>query len=691
MNSNRYFDRDLSWLSFNYRVLMEAQDNSVPLYERIKFLAIYSSNLDEFFRVRVASLQSMSKIKQQKIEEELNIDPKVLLVKINDTIEEQLDAFGKIFTNIKKELEAHNIYLYQTKPTSVKHLEAIKKYFKSRVLAFLQPVLLKEDQPLPFLDNNALYFAVELEYDSEDKNGKKRPELAILNIPSGPLPRFISLPRLQEKYHYMFLDDVIRHNIKMIFPGFKVKGCYSFKVNRDADLNLDDEFSGNLVEKIKANLDKRRTGEPTRLLYDQKMPLYLIQYFMDKLELEEEEILEGGRYHNFNDFFSFPNPKGVELEYPPFKSIEHDELDDKESFFDALDKKDYMLHFPYQSYDNVLRFFNEAAIDPDVVHIRLTVYRIAANSHIANAMISAAKNGKKVTCFVEVKARFDEANNIKWAEEMRQAGVDIIYSIPNLKVHAKVALVSRIKKGEKTRYAFFGTGNFNEKTSKIYADHGLFTSNETMTTELDQVFNFLISQSEKPMLNELLVAQVNMVSRLTELIDREIENAKAGKKAEMIIKLNNIEDPIMIDKLYEASQAGVKIELIARSICRVKPGIKGMSENITIRRIVDRFLEHARIYCFYNNGKPDLYMGSADWMERNLHRRVEVLFPVYGESIRQQVLKLLKFQLSDNEKAHYINQSLENIPVQNDKKATRSQMKFYKWIDKNMHLFAEEA
>ena len=674
---NRYFNRDLSWLSFNKRLLMEAADRSVPLYERIKFLAIYSSNLDEFFRVRVASIQSLGEINKKKINKNLGFEPQELLQLIHKEVEKQQNEFGRIFREeLIPALSDKGIVLYDEEPTSEIHKKFIATYFRSKVLAYLQPVLLNPEKKTPFLENRSLYFVVALTH-SEMPN---EIQYGLVNIPSNDLDRFLQLPELNGKQYFLFLDDVIRMNLKTIFPSYKVEACYSIKMNRDADLQIEDEYSGDLIEKIKTQLSKRNIGPASRFLYDETMPDELISFLTNVLSLEKEEVVPGGKYHNFYDFFSLPNPLKPALQEKSYPPLEHKEIEEFESFFEALDTKDLIFHFPYQSYDNVLRFFNESAIDPYVKEIKVTVYRIASESLIANALISAAKNGKKVTVFVEVKARFDEANNLRWAAQMEKADIEIFFSIPGLKVHAKIALVTRIKDGVKKRYAFYGTGNFNEKTASIYADHGLFTANDKMNIELKSVFRFLGKRNDKPELNQLLVAQVNLQERFLAAIENEIENSKNGKEAKILIKLNNLEDQVMIDKLYEASQAGVKIDLIIRGICCLRPGLPEISENIRVVRIVDMFLEHARAFVFYNNGKNDLYMGSSDWMRRNLYRRIEVCFPVYDENIKREIMHILHLQLEDDSKAVLINADLENIRLEN-KKGIRAQTDIYKWLN----------
>ncbi|MEN7546681.1 polyphosphate kinase 1 [Rapidithrix thailandica] len=679
MAEYQYYDRDLSWLSFNERVLQEAASPSVPLFERLKFLAIYSSNLDEFFRVRVAAINSFARLDKKKINKSLGIQPKTLLHEINQSVANQLEQFGQVYQQtILPELRKNHIYIISPKELNVHQQKSVEHYFRCKVLAYLQPILFEEEDEIPFLDNGALYFILQLKHT----NDKKQPEwyYALLNIPSNELSRFFQLPSENDNTYFVLIDDVIRHSLPIIFPGYAIQSCHSIKINRDADLLIEDEFSGDLVEKIRKNLNKRSVGLPSRFLFDQNIPASLLQFLIHKLQLEEDEVINGGKYHNFNDFFKLPNPIAPQLENPPWPALEHPALGPYNQLFDAIDEQDFLLHFPYQSYDYVLRFFNEAAIDPFVQEIMVTVYRIAANSFIANALISAAKNGKKVTVFVEVKARFDEANNLKWAEEMEKQGVKIIYSIPGLKVHAKVALITRHKGSQKKSYAFLGTGNFNEITAQIYADHGLMTSNQHLTQELRQVFRFLHSPKEKPVFQYLMVAQINMLEGYLALIDREIANAKAGKKAGIILKLNGLEDKVMIDKLYEANNAGVKIDLIIRGICCLVPGIEGQSERITVTRIVDRYLEHARVLLFYNKGQWDTYLSSADWMHRNLFKRIEVGFPIFNTELKKELQTIIDYQLSDNTKSRVMDSALNNCPKAKKGEEIRAQWATYQLL-----------
>jgi polyphosphate kinase len=660
-----FINRDLSWLSFNHRVLLEAADTSVPLYSRIQFLSIFSSNLDEFFRVRMPSIYAFTSINSKKtgLRDEY---PENLAQNVIEYLQMQLEDFGRIFTRqILPSLEENNIHLYYGDSTRPEHKETIVDYFLSRVLSFLQPVILKkENRGNVFLENNYLYFIA----DIEDANNPGVHEYALLNIPSDQLPRFSDLPKIEDKHYLLFLDDVIRENLSDIFPGYKVHGAYSVKLTRDAELNIEDEFTGDLADKIEKQLVKRDVGLSTRFLFDSAMPKEIRDFLKKYFDIRDEEMVEGGRYHNLKDMGSLPNPTGKKLTYDSWSPVPHSGFTNHRSIFKSIAENEMLLHLPYHSYNYILRFFNEAAIDPQVKEIFVTLYRVAANSHIVNALISAAKNGKKVTVFVELKARFDEANNLKWSKKMKAAGVKIINSIPGLKVHAKTALVKRFEEDKMANYSLLATGNFNETTGRFYTDHVFFTSKKEFSDDLQLLFYYLQSRLQpgefgKINFKHLLVSQFNMIKRFRKMIDREIENAKEGLPAHIIIKVNNLQEREMIEKLYEASKAGVKIELIVRSICCVAPGIEGQSENITIRRIVDRYLEHARIFMFFNNGDPEFYMGSADWMSRNLYSRIEVIFPVYNKELKKEINDILQLQLSDTKKAVLFRADLSNEKI----------------------------
>lgn len=513
-----------------------------------------------------------------------------------------------------------------------------------------------------------------MDIESAEQPGKHA--YALLNIPSGNLPRFSELSMLGDDHYLVFLDDVIRENMQEVFPGFIIHGIYSIKLTRDAEMNIEDEFIGDIAEKIEKQLEKREAGHATRLLFDNTMPAEIREFVQKYLQLRNEEMVEGARYHNLKDFGSLPNPVKGKLSQASWPPLPHPGFDNHHSVFYSIAESEKLLHLPYHSYNYILRFFNEAAIDPYVKEIYVALYRVAANSHIVNALISAAKNGKKITVFVELKARFDEANNLKWSKKMKAAGIKIINSIPGLKVHAKVALIKRLENlpdrqagNQWQNYSFMATGNFNEATGRFYTDHVFFTASREFGLELEWLFEYLQSRKQpadymKIPFRHLLVSQFNMVRQFEKLIDLEIKNAGKGRPAGIIIKLNNLQERFMVEKLYEASRAGVKVQLLVRSICSLAAGIAGQSENITVHRIVDRYLEHARIFVFHNGGEPKYFMGSADWMNRNLHSRIEVVFPVYDAKLCNEINQVLQLQLQDTRKAVLITSDLENKRIE---------------------------
>jgi polyphosphate kinase len=669
MSAYFFANRDISWLSFNERVLQEAGKDSVPLNERVKFLSIYSSNLDEFYRVRMPALMALKKIDKEKTGTSV-------YRQATNIIQEQQEMFGKIFTeSVLPELDRYCFKLIYNDQIPEKLEEVIKYYFFNQVAGFLQPVLIKGNTDY-FLENNQLYQAVIVQYESADE------KLYLLNVPTANLSRFYRITSEGRDY-IVFLEDIIRQNLSYLFPGATIRGSYNLKITRDAELDLRDEY-GDLAKKIEKQLRKRDMGFATRFLYEPGMPLRHLQDMIEIFNLHKAAVVEGGKHHNLKDLASLPVQNNT-LSYPSWPALQSvKSADIPETLFQAIEKEDRIVHAPYQSYDLIIRFFNEAAIDSSVERIYTTMYRVASESRIGYALISAAKNGKKVTVLVELKARFDEANNIHWAQKMKAAGVRIVYSSNSLKVHAKIALVKR--KNHSIPYlGLLATGNLNESTARFYTDHILLTAHQPMLTEMEQLFNFLRMKNRGNqtalIFQHLLVAQFNLQARFLELIEREIENAKQGQEASITIKMNNLEEEILISKLYDASNAGVKINLIVRSICRLVPGIPGQSENIAVKRIVDRYLEHGRVFIFHNRGKEEVYLGSADWMNRNIYRRIEVCFPVYNESIRKQMTELVALQWSDNVQAVLIDKNLKNVPVpQEGENKVRSQEAIYKYL-----------
>jgi polyphosphate kinase len=685
MENDIYFNRELSWLSFNHRVLQEAADQSVPLYERIKFLAIFSSNLDEFFRVRVASLRSLLDLKKKK-QKKLKFDPVKLLQQIQRTVGRQQETFGKIFREeIIPQLAEHNIIFVNNESVPSEYASYIDEIFHSKIFPNIQPALIEQNNISLFLKNKSIYLAVRFKRaGSSDKRSRKR--ITLIEIPVEKCGRFIVLPELNGKKYVMFADDVLRYCLNKVFPGYEILESYSVKLTRDAELYIDDEFSGNLREKIKSSLSNRTTGAPCRFLYDNMMPKDFLLYIKKALKIGKDDLYPGGRYHNFNDLFSFPDltaGSGEDMFYKPMPPLKCGWFDEHKSAFDAVKEKDILLHYPYYSYDYVTDFISQAAIDPRVVSIKITLYRVAVKSKIVKALIDAAKNGKSVTAFVEVKARFDEEMNFLHAEEMENAGIKVLYSFPGMKVHAKICLVKRDENEGAAYYAYLSTGNFNENTAKVYSDLGLFTADKNMTRELRQVFEYLEKRHEHQVFNELMAAPFNLRESFTELIKNEIRAAHEGKKAFIILKLNSIEDKKMIKELYKASNAGVKIFIIVRGICCLVPGIKGLSSNIKVISIVDRYLEHSRVYVFYNGGNEKVFAASADLMSRNLNRRVELCFPVYNPEIKKLLLSIVNLQLKDNIKARIINRRQTN-PFRKSVSATpvRSQFDIYDYYRK---------
>lgn len=688
MQAPPYTHRDISWLSFNYRVLQEASDPAVPLLERLKFLAIYSSNLDEFFRIRVAGIRKLKKV-GKKTRARLDFDPSELLKEIHQIVNHQQEEISQIFEKqIVPELRQHHVNIVRRLDLNPEQREFVESFFQGNLLPFVMPVLLVKRRINPFLANAHLYLAVHL-------RPKKRPlsesEYALVKIPSDQLPRFVTLPTKGDRHDVIMLDDVVRHSVSRLFPGYDIQDTYSIKLTRDAELDIEDEFSGDLVQKIKSSLQKRQVGPASRFVYDREMPQHLLSYLQDTFDLRKNDMLPEGRYHNNFDFFKFPDFGLKHLKYKPLPPLEHPILSVAPDIFKAIATADQLIHVPYQSFEPVIQFFEKAALDPMVTHIKVIQYRVAKNSRILEALMEAIQRGKQVSAFVEIKARFDEATNLEWGEKLEKAGVRVHYSMPGVKVHAKLALVRRMEQGEPKLYAYLGTGNFHEETAKIYSDIGIFTADTRLTTEVSNVLAHLESMPPARPFEHLLVGKFNLREGLYALIDYEIAAAKKGKKAQMVLKINSLEDKEIIAKLYEASHAGVKISLIVRGICCLVPGIRGLSENIEIISIVDRYLEHTRIFVFHHGGKDLIYLSSADWMERNLSYRIETIFPVYDPVLKRDIHAFLDLQIKDNVKARIIDAANRNeyrrtgsdIPV-------RAQLETYFYLKRQLEVAREE-
>jgi polyphosphate kinase len=657
-------NRELSWLAFNERVLQEAEDESVPLIERIKFLGIYSNNRDEFFRVRVANLKRTMK-HHKKADGLLGDHPKRLLDKIQKIVIEQQNKFENIYQNIIRELAIHNIFIINEKQLDTKQEQFVKEYFREKVMPLLFPIMLDYGSSFPYLKDKSGYLIIKLGRNSKTKKSK----YALIEVPTDTISRFVVLPKENEKNYIILLDDVIRVCLEDIFPNFEHDyiEAYNIKLTRDAEIDIDNDLAKSLVEKLSKGLKDRKKGQPVRLVYDGKIAPDILDFIMKKIKLRKEDNpIPGGRYHNFKDFISFPNIGPAELSYKKNAPLKHPDLIGQPNLFKVIKKKDILLTFPYQSYEHIIDLLREASIDPKVQAIRITLYRVAKNSNIVKALINAVKNGKQVIAVVEIQARFDEEANIYWSNKLQEEGAKVIYGVPGLKVHSKMFLITRKEGGKINHYAHVGTGNFNGDTAKIYTDHSLLTANKQITEEVEKVFGFYEDNTKPGTYKHLLVSPFFMRKRLIQLINKEIRNAKENKPAYIILKLNNLVDPVMIKKLYEASSKGIKIKLIIRGICSLIPGVKGLSDNIEAISVIDKFLEHSRVFIFCNNEDEKYFISSADWMTRNLDHRSEVALPIYDIKIQQQIRKIIDTLWSDNTKARILGSKQDNEYRRND-------------------------
>lgn len=671
--NNKFYHRDLSWLRFNHRVLQEAADERNPLYERIKFLAIFSSNLDEFFRVRVSDIRQIKQL-DKPLRKRLITKPNRVLKEIKKQVDIQQQEFGNIFhQQLVPALAAEGIPLVGFEDFSEEQKQVAAKFYQDELKAELEihlfPMKKRNDA---FVKNESSYLTAQI----------SATEFALVEIPSSQ-PRFFVFPSEDNtRFTITFLDDILKYNLEKEFSSVEKVTFYSIKISRDAELYIEDEFSGNLMEKIKAALPKRDLGQATRILMDANIPLTFQEELKKALDVSHIDIVLGGRYHNFRDFMLFPNPTDKKLTFEKLPPLPHPILKNSSSIFASMDQKDQLLHYPYQSFDPVIRLMQEAADDPDVTTIKMTIYRTAAESEVNTAIARAAKNGKDVTVFMEIKARFDEDNNLKWGTIFKEHGVKVIYSYPDIKVHSKILYIEKQGDEKIKRYAYIGTGNFNEVTARLYTDFGLMTSNKAITKDVKKVFMVLERKMIVPKTKRLLVSPFSARRIFTELVEREIAFVNAGRKGSIILKMNSLEDKSMIEELYKASNAGVKIRLLIRGICSLVPGIKGQSENIFITSIVDRFLEHGRIYMFGNNGDPEIFIGSADWMTRNLTHRIEVVVPILDGDHKKTIWDILHIELTDNMKARIIDAELKNEYVRNSNKKVQSQLAIYDYFKK---------
>lgn len=682
MEHESFFNRELSWLSFNDRVLQEAMDEKNPLIERLRFLGIFSNNRDEFFRVRVATIKRMLNLGKQA-RKELYDDPEILLASIKKEVHRQQTLFDNVLAELMQELRINGIDFVNETELSAKQIKYVESYFKETVRPLLVPLMLGEKSK-PDLTDRASYLAVKL----YNPDAEKRPQFALIEIPARSLSRFFILPKVDGKECVMFLDDVIRLCLRQVFKMFdySIIEAYALRLTRDAELDIDEDLDESVIEKMVKGLSARKKAPPVRFIYDSSMPEGLLDFVMKKLKItNQEDIVPSGRYHSLKDLMSFPALGSKSLVYKKLKPQRHPELSDQRSLLDIIAKKDILLHYPYQSFSHTIDILREAAIDPDVTAIKINIYRIAENSKVMNALINASKNGKEVTVIVELRARFDEESNIYWSKVLKENGVKVIFGVEGLKVHSKLMLITRKKKNKLVYIAHIGTGNFHEGTANLYTDVSLWTANQKIGNEVDKLFDFFKNNYKRSTFRELIASPFNMRRRLTELIDEETRNAKSGKPAYIIIKLNNLVDNDIARRLYKASAAGVKIKMIIRGICSVVPGVKGQSENIEVVSILDRFLEHSRILVFANGGDERYYICSADWMGRNLDRRVEVSVPIYCADLQLDLRTVLELELHDNCKARIIDEHQRNAYKTNDKEPIRSQMETYAFYQAKKH------
>jgi polyphosphate kinase len=678
--NKKYIPKEISWLSFNERVLQEAENKEVPLLERFKFLGIYSNNLDEYFRVRVAGLKRLSTL-PSKSKVILGYDPKATLKTIHEIVISHNEKFEKIYAGLLKELAIYNTHIIDEKQLNQEQAEFVRKYFHTEVRTRLMPFLIEKDSRMPNLTDDAIYLAIHLSKKDTQKN-----RYALLEIPSNVLPRFVVLPEKDDGKYIIFLDDIIRFGLKEIFFIFDFDeiSAYTIKLTKDAELEIADDISESYIDKISKSLQLRKRGTPVRFIYDRTIPPDLLKIITKKLNFRSADvIIPSNRYHNFKDFMKFPNPGRKKLFNEPFIPIPHRDVQPGKSILSAIKKRDIMLFFPYHPFDHFIDLLREASIDPFVTSIQITLYRLARNSSVINALLNAVRNGKSVTTVVELQARFDEEANILWGNKLREEGVKVIYGVPGLKVHSKLCLITRTKNDITQRYAAVGTGNFNEDTARTYTDLLLLTTNKKITNEVFKAFNFFSVNYKKDNFYHLVLSPFFLRNKIILLIENEIRNAQAGKKAYIYLKLNNLTDTEIIDNLYEASKAGVRIKLIVRGMLSLIPDVKNLSEKITAIGIVDRMLEHSRFFIFCDGGNEQIYISSADLMTRNLDHRIEVTCPIFDKSIKCEIRKVFDIQWDDNVKARIFDATQSNTFVKPGKNApNQSQIEVYNWLKK---------
>ena len=694
---NTYVNRELSWLKFNARVLQEAADEKVPLLERLRFAGIFSNNLDEFFKVRYATVKRVAM--NESSDKELGVHAKELLEEITKEVIQLQDESLSIINTITEELEKEQIFIVNEKTLLPEHEAFVNTYFYDKVRPALFTIILNDLEKFPQLKDDVAYLAVKMTLKEDEKASgvqkffsskayKEKIQYALIELPT-TLNRFIELPQVGDKHYIIMLDDVIRFCLHLIFSIFNYESLSAnmIKITRDAELDIDDDLSKSFVEKISSSVEDRRKGAPVRFVYDKTIDKDTLHFLIEKMGIvNTDSVIPGGRYHNRRDYMSFPSLGRTDLTYAPIHPLPVKGLTSEESLLKKIAEKDYLQFTPYHTFSNIIWFLREAALDPKVKSVKITIYRLAKNSQVVNSLINAVKNGKKVTVQIELQARFDEESNIRYAEQLKAEGVKLIFGVRGLKVHSKICVIEREEGKGIKRYGFISTGNFNESTAKVYTDYTLFTANQDILKEVNKVFNFFETNYNIQKYKHLIVSPHYTKKILKQLIDEEIKNAKAGKEAYIKLKMNNITSYKMIDKLYEASRAGVKIQMIVRGICCLVPGIEGMNENIEVISIVDKFLEHPRLFIFGNNGNPKVYISSADWMTRNISFRVEVGCPIYDETIKQELIDTFEISWADNVKARVIDQAQDNHYRPHTLPAQRSQVALYEYYQQKNKL-----
>jgi polyphosphate kinase len=678
-NKSKLINREISWLHFNARVLQEAVDPINPIMERLRFLGIFSNNRDEYFRVRVATLRRIKALQKEK-PESVGYDASRILKEITEITDAQEKQFLVIYEGIVQELKTHNIHIISEKELSEDQGKHIANYFRHHVRPDLFPIMLSSLKDLYGLKDNSIYLVVEL----KSSTGTIAEDYALVKVPTSRLPRFYVLPDAGPVSNIILLDDVIRYNLGDIFLpfGYDSFETHAIKFTRDAELDIDNDVSKSFLEIMVESLKQRKRGATVRFVYDKSMPEYTLEKLLKRFRITKNDVLRGGgRYHNFRDFMDFPDLGNASLYFPKQYPIRHKAFPMHKSIFSVISERDVMLHFPYQSFDHIIDLLREASIDPKVRSVKMTLYRAARNSSVINALINAARNGKSVTVFLELQARFDEKANIEWTGKLQEEGVKVIKSIPGFKVHSKLLLIRRKEEGKNIYYSNISTGNFNESTARVYADDSLMTADEAIGIEVSQMFKLFESPYSPPVFRKLIVSPYHTRKHFIRLLNKEIKNRNKGQEAWAIIKMNSLVDEKLVEKLYQASSAGVKIKIICRGICVLVPGIKGLSENIEVISIVDKFLEHSRVFVFAHGGKPLIFIGSADWMIRNLDHRFEVTCQITDPHLKKEMMDMLNIQLADNTKARFLNGPVINQYRKTDSaEQVRSQYSIYEYF-----------